>query len=170
MVLRLTLEVAERMPACAQGHTDHARIVVLLTELVACFRQVPHHSGQYPGHPSSTVAPHACDDLHQESLLWRHPTAPDQSIEMLHASKEVESTGCGSKPTIGQGVPTASNRGRGALVEIAARLNQSATGMVEAAQCQEMALKDLKRLVHMQAMQVDLASTENPFSLLQSTS
>lgn len=89
MVLRLTLEVAERMPACAQGHTDHARIVVLLTELVACFRQVPHHSGQYPGHPSSTVAPHACDDLHQESLLWRHPTAPDQSIEMLHASKEV---------------------------------------------------------------------------------
>lgn len=56
------------------------------------------------------------------------------------------------------------------MVETAARLNQSATGMVEAAQCQEMALKDLKRLVHMQAMQVDLASTGNPFSLLQSTS
>ena len=52
---------------------DHTWVVVLLTELVACFCQVPQHSRQNPGYPSLAVAPYACNHLQsQHSVKGNH--------------------------------------------------------------------------------------------------
>ena len=52
---------------------DNTWVVVLLTELIARFCQVPQHSRQDPGNPSLAVAPHACDHLRsQHSVMGNH--------------------------------------------------------------------------------------------------